>query len=103
MRVLSVMFSAAADGRAVVMDRDTMLSYVLHRAASIVSTDPAVTIANFITAPANGTTLDVISAGLPGTASPVQVRVDFPISAGMTLFVSSAQAGPVLLYFTDPS
>jgi len=99
MRPVSIQFAAAADGRAVSIDRDTVLSSMVSDATCVVSTDPARTIANTINTPANEQLSSVI--GLLKSQS-IQLVADFPLSAGEQIFVSCSAPAYVLLYFTDP-
>ncbi len=93
---LAVQFSAAADGRKIVIDQDVVLIGV--QACSnrqvIVSKDSATTIANSVTLPGNLTDENIlaISAGAWVTCS-------VPLSAGQSVFVSSSGAGSAVLMF----
>lgn len=99
LRPLAVGFSAAANGRAIYIDRDTLLSYVWANKGVIVSEDPNHTIAGNQTTPADGIMPGMIWNSVAGI-SPIQL--DFPLSGGKTIFVSLAAAGSTVLYFTDP-
>jgi hypothetical protein len=102
MRIVSVMFSVAADGRAVNIDRDTILSQVSTGAkAAVVSTDPAATVANTVSAPAD-TQLKTAIALFPTGGSAQNLKTDFPLSGGEVIFCSCAGTF-VQLFFTDPS
>ena len=96
-RSVGVGFSAAADGRAVTIDRHTTLVAVHN--SGLVSTDPTATFANRSTSPANETFTDIIFLGASGFSS---VPLSFPLSAGEVIFVSRSGAGTTTLFFNDP-
>lgn len=99
MRTVGVGFNAAADGVALTIDRDSVLSFVTGRASFVVSSDSAATIANTLTAPATGQQKNLIV----GSQISGQIRTDFPVSSGEVIFVSSSAAGSINLHFTDPT
>lgn len=101
MRPVTINFSAAADGRAVYIDRETVLSYVLHTVNSVVSCDPTATVANRITAPSDTIRLSDISIRSAAGALLPEIFTDFPLSTGEVIFVSATGVGSVILYFTD--
>jgi hypothetical protein len=99
--VQTYQFSAAADGREVVVDHDCIILGAMTSGAAssgaILSRDRATTIANAITAPSN-TTDDNIIAVLKG---PIYVPLQVEISVGQSVFVSISAAGSVVVYFQD--
>lgn len=101
MRPVAVSFAAAKDGQALLIDRDTRLSYVWSSTASaLVTTDPSATIANTINTPASAV-LSTMIANCTGT-KPAVIPTDFPLSAGEQIYLSISAAGIVQLFFTDP-
>ena len=101
MRIITVNFSAAADGRALSIDRDTVLSYVAAGINSVVSCDPAATTANRLAAPGDALRNSDIALRSAVGAGQSQITTDFPLSAGESVFVSATGAGFVQLFFTD--
>jgi len=96
-KTISVCFSAAADGRSVTFDRDSVI-VGLTGSAGLLSSRPDATIANTVTAPANETRYDVIGRVSSGFPMPV---IEYEVSAGETLFVSSQGAGVVCIHLRD--
>lgn len=99
---LAVQFSAAANGRKIVIDEDVLLAGVTtapNTARAVISKDPATTIANAITAPA-----DVIDENILAVAAgQAQIPMSVPISASQSVFVSCSAAGTVVLLFLPPN
>jgi hypothetical protein len=97
MRVVTMGFSAATSGRAFTIERDTVLQQMGSSQRGMVSTDPAGTIANSITGPADGAFNSLISqvnAGAPALCA-------FPFSAGEVIYLSISAAGIIQLFFQD--
>jgi hypothetical protein len=97
---LAVQFSAAADGRQVTADVDTVLTGVhpsLSSVRVVVSRDKTTTIANAITAPANVTDENIIAIAGGFPVIPLSV----PVSAGQSVFVSCSAAGSAVLSWED--
>jgi hypothetical protein len=102
-RVVTVYFGSIADGRALLIDRDTTLTSATAQSTAIISTDPAATIANQITSPTTGIGNQLICALGVGTAdkSVTQIFIDFPLSAGEVIYLSKSVIGTIQLFFTD--
>lgn len=101
MRIVAFGISGAGDGKPLTIDRDSVLSYVSGVGRFLVSSDPAATIANSVTTPADGLLKNVIAAH--GGSTFFQIRLDFPVSAGEVIYVSSSGASNIQFAFTDPS
>lgn len=99
LRIQTMNFSAATDGKPFFIDRDTVLTYIASRPTVIVSTDPSLTVSNTFTPSAYSVSESIIGI-IP--SSQLQIRVDFPCEKGRTLFVCSSVANNVQLMFTDP-
>ncbi len=97
MRIVTMTYSAAADGRLLSIDHDTILSSVAGPGGTLISTDPAATVSAISSAPTDQL-LNSVIATLP-TAS--QISTDFPLSAGERIFVSSSSKGAIQLFFID--
>jgi len=96
LRPLSYAFAAARDGQALVIDRDCSLVAVEAHNKIVVSSDPASTIANVVTTPPT----TQVSPGVIFVAAAAGYHpVGFPLSAGETVFLSTAGAGTSVLFF----
>jgi hypothetical protein len=96
---LAIQFSAAADGRQLTADVDTVLTAVSSPAAAkivVVSKDKATTIANSVTGPSN-----VSDENILAIAAGFQAICRVPISAGQSVFVSASAAMSAVLSFED--
>lgn len=105
MRPVGIGFSAAADGRAYRVDRNTVLSWVITPTSTIISTDPSATIANRTTTPADRVFTDVIMRTAAGAfnANMLGGVVGFQLSLDEIIYISAAAAGLVLIFFDDPA
>jgi hypothetical protein len=93
----SVVFSAATDAYALTMDRDAQLTDVVYAGTTaILSTDPSSKYADVSAAAATGE-LDSLIAYASGVYQ--FLRVDFKKDS--KIFISSAGAGAVQLFFDD--
>lgn len=101
MRCVCYGFAAAGDGKPLVIDRQTTLRYVLGKGSTLVSTDPAATIANVTSLPAAGQLQNVIAAWSNTTSASIVVPVAFQLKAGETIFLSYGGAGCICLFFDD--
>ena len=102
-RPMACGFSAAADGRAITIDRACALVAATATAAiSLISWDPAATIANRITTPTDGQLSSILCTINTGTGSPqVILQLNIPLSAGEVIYLSRSAAGVVMLFFVD--
>jgi hypothetical protein len=97
--VITLLFSAAVDGRELKVDEDCFLVAAITAGSSlrtVVSKDPKHTISNVITAPAAAEQNEnILVALVAASINAIQV----PIEGGRSLFVSASGAGCVVLYF----
>jgi len=98
MRSIIQNFSAAVNGRALTIDRDCVLKSVLCFKGSLISTDPAATIANTQTAPGDSVANDHI---LNFGGSNLQLNVDFSLVKSQVIYLSINAAGFIQLFFED--
>lgn len=100
MKIISVSFSAARDGQSFLVEKDAVLEYATAGNRAVISCDPAATIANRITAPADAISHSDIAIV---QSSNLQYRTAFPLSAGELIYLSVAAATVVQLFFTELS
>jgi hypothetical protein len=94
---LTLLFSAATDGREVVIDEACLLVGVhsnANTAKVVVSRDPKTTAAS-ITAP----TANSVDENIIATVAGFGINLSFPLSQGDRLFVSNSAAGAAVLSF----
>jgi len=96
---LAIGFSAPANGRVVSIDQDVILTTAHATAAAagvaFLSTNPAATIANVVTTPADSADESIIAVMQTGASYDIQI----PISAGSQIFVCAGAKMQVVLYF----
>lgn len=101
MQRVTLGFSTAQNGRAFTFDRDCILVSVACRASSfVVSSDPSHTIANVITAPADGLLPGILFTG-SGTVGGVTPDLNIAMTKGEQIFLSVASACPLMLFIED--
>lgn len=100
MRPVWFAFSAAGDGKPLLIDRDTILATVVATGLLVVASDPSATVANVTQTPAATGQLNGIiyaqSLNAFGSA-----QVNFELSKGDTIFLSKSGPGGILLLFDD--
>jgi hypothetical protein len=98
-----VLLSSAvgADGVPYTVERDTVLSYVTFQGPAFITTNPARTIANSVTAVPGGAVSDILA--MVTTANiPFQQFIDYPLSAGEVLYVCYSSTNRwILMLFSD--
>jgi len=94
-RPVVVGFSAATDGYAYQVEKDTLLVGVL--GALLISSSPNSTIANSATAPSTGIHSELILHGKSGFSG----NVVFPLSRGEVIYLSCQAAGNFIMLFED--
>ena len=101
MRALAYVFSAAADGQPLTIDRDCELSSFAMGRNVVISTSSADTIANTITTPTPGglSKPNVLAVMVASTGQ--QQFVHYNLLAGEKIFLSSSGAGTLVLFFAD--
>lgn len=100
MFVVSLQFSALST-RSFTVDRPVVFvgAAAINVGTFVVSTDPSVTTAKF-SAPSSATTLT--NVWTVGTSSnPIQFKLNVDMQQGETVFVATAGAGTVCLYFDE--